>query len=260
MTRLLASRGLTVTNSVLPLDTANVPIAAYVTTGAPGTYGRISPRSSLALHHGIDVLAGVIDKDYRGRERDNQLKYPSWAHQYLKRRPVDLARGTRKVKRKRPLVRRQPVQPRFLSDEATYQSSPITIDSPEKEEGWVEGESYFVPRSESDEIETGSLDLIGNIAGKYLSPYVHRRVFTDPSIRLEHDRWEVGLAELSYPVGLESHEDNILPKDKELMTNVVVTHVGRISFPQHEFSSFKSDAKLLHESPGISPVTREQAR
>nr|CAD7434299.1 unnamed protein product [Timema monikensis] len=29
------------------------------------TYGRISPRSSLALHHGIDVLAGVIDEDYR---------------------------------------------------------------------------------------------------------------------------------------------------------------------------------------------------
>nr|CAD7196558.1 unnamed protein product [Timema douglasi] len=31
-----------------------------------GTYGRISPRSSLALHHGIDVLAGVIDEDYHG--------------------------------------------------------------------------------------------------------------------------------------------------------------------------------------------------
>nr|CAD7435325.1 unnamed protein product [Timema monikensis] len=27
-----------------------------------GKYGMISPRSSLALHHGIDVLAGVIDK------------------------------------------------------------------------------------------------------------------------------------------------------------------------------------------------------
>nr|CAD7206353.1 unnamed protein product [Timema douglasi] len=31
-----------------------------------GTYGKISPRSSLALHHGVDVLAGVIDEDYRG--------------------------------------------------------------------------------------------------------------------------------------------------------------------------------------------------
>jgi len=32
----------------------------------PGTYGRIAPRSGLANRHGIDVLAGVIDADYRG--------------------------------------------------------------------------------------------------------------------------------------------------------------------------------------------------
>jgi len=31
-----------------------------------GTYGRVSPRSSLALNHHIDVGAGVIDADYRG--------------------------------------------------------------------------------------------------------------------------------------------------------------------------------------------------
>lgn len=29
-------------------------------------YGRIAPRSGLALKSGIDVLAGVIDSDYRG--------------------------------------------------------------------------------------------------------------------------------------------------------------------------------------------------
>lgn len=31
-----------------------------------GFYGRIAPRSGLALDYGIDVLAGVIDGDYRG--------------------------------------------------------------------------------------------------------------------------------------------------------------------------------------------------
>ena len=31
-----------------------------------GFYGRVAPRSGLAVEHGIDVLAGVIDSDYRG--------------------------------------------------------------------------------------------------------------------------------------------------------------------------------------------------
>eukprot|EP00004_Rigifila_ramosa_P002807 TRINITY_DN12876_c0_g1_i1.p2 TRINITY_DN12876_c0_g1~~TRINITY_DN12876_c0_g1_i1.p2 ORF type:complete len:142 (-),score=23.00 TRINITY_DN12876_c0_g1_i1:6-431(-) len=32
----------------------------------PNTYGRVAPRSGLALKHSIDVGAGVIDEDYRG--------------------------------------------------------------------------------------------------------------------------------------------------------------------------------------------------
>jgi len=32
-----------------------------------GTYGRIAPRSGLAVKKGIDVGAGVIDRDYTGQ-------------------------------------------------------------------------------------------------------------------------------------------------------------------------------------------------
>ena len=44
---------------------------AVVSTGLTleipdGHYGRIAPRSGLAVSSGIDVLAGVVDSDYRG--------------------------------------------------------------------------------------------------------------------------------------------------------------------------------------------------
>lgn len=31
-----------------------------------GTYGRVAPRSGLAVKHFLDVGAGVVDRDYRG--------------------------------------------------------------------------------------------------------------------------------------------------------------------------------------------------
>jgi deoxyuridine 5'-triphosphate nucleotidohydrolase len=46
-------------------DRALVPTDLAVAC-PPGTYGRVAPRSGLALKKGIDVGAGVIDADYRG--------------------------------------------------------------------------------------------------------------------------------------------------------------------------------------------------
>lgn len=42
-------------------------ISTGVSVSIPkGHYGRVAPRSGLAAKNGIDVLAGVIDSDYRG--------------------------------------------------------------------------------------------------------------------------------------------------------------------------------------------------
>lgn len=44
---------------------ALVPTGIAVAVPA-GTYGRIAPRSGLAVKHGIDIGAGVVDADYTG--------------------------------------------------------------------------------------------------------------------------------------------------------------------------------------------------
>ena len=42
-------------------------IATDLSIAVPiGTYGRVAPRSGLAVKHFIDVGAGVVDADYRG--------------------------------------------------------------------------------------------------------------------------------------------------------------------------------------------------
>jgi dUTP pyrophosphatase len=51
--------------AILPGRRAVVPTG--ISIGLPeGTYGRIAPRSGLAVKHGIQVGAGVVDPDYTG--------------------------------------------------------------------------------------------------------------------------------------------------------------------------------------------------
>lgn len=50
---------------LFPLERRLVPTGLAVAI-PPGHYGRVAPRSGLAFKSGIDVLAGVIDSDYRG--------------------------------------------------------------------------------------------------------------------------------------------------------------------------------------------------
>ena len=48
-----------------------------------GFYGRIAPRSGLAYNYGIDILAGVIDADYRGDI--GAILYNNDIHQFVVR-------------------------------------------------------------------------------------------------------------------------------------------------------------------------------
>ena len=53
----------------------------------PGHVGLVWPRSGLAVRHGLDTLAGVIDSDYRGEVRVVLVNHGT--------EPVVLARGDR---------------------------------------------------------------------------------------------------------------------------------------------------------------------
>ncbi len=61
---LVASEGLT----LAPGGRAAVPTGLHLQL-PPGHVGLVWPRSGLAVQHGIDTLAGVIDSDYRGEVR-----------------------------------------------------------------------------------------------------------------------------------------------------------------------------------------------
>lgn len=49
------------------IESCRLLIKTNISVSIPaGCYGRIAPRSGLAYKSGIDVMAGVIDADYRG--------------------------------------------------------------------------------------------------------------------------------------------------------------------------------------------------
>jgi len=56
------------TVTIAPGARAAVPTALRLQI-PPGHVGLVWPRSGLAVRHGIDTLAGVIDSDYRGEVR-----------------------------------------------------------------------------------------------------------------------------------------------------------------------------------------------
>ena len=53
------------TTSIPPMERVAVPIGLSLELPM-GYYGRIAPRSGLAIKKGIDVLGGVVDCQYRG--------------------------------------------------------------------------------------------------------------------------------------------------------------------------------------------------
>jgi len=56
-----------VVDTVVPCQTGNALVGTGITVVLPpGCYGRVAPRSGLAVKHCIQVGAGVIDPDYTG--------------------------------------------------------------------------------------------------------------------------------------------------------------------------------------------------
>lgn len=51
--------------TILPSSQVKIPTGLSVAIPY-GYYGRVAPRSGLAVNHGVNVHAGVIDADYRG--------------------------------------------------------------------------------------------------------------------------------------------------------------------------------------------------
>lgn len=51
--------------SIIPGKRILIPCGIKIAL-EPGTVGLIKPRSGLAVKHGIDIMAGVIDSNYRG--------------------------------------------------------------------------------------------------------------------------------------------------------------------------------------------------
>lgn len=74
------------TVTLAPGERAAVPTGVRVAIPA-GHVGLIWPRSGLAVRHGLDTLAGVIDSDYRGEVRVALINHGD--------APVTLAPGER---------------------------------------------------------------------------------------------------------------------------------------------------------------------
>ena len=62
-----AGYDLTSTESHIILPGHRAVVGTGIAVELPeGTYGRVAPRSGLAVKHGLQVGAGVVDRDYRG--------------------------------------------------------------------------------------------------------------------------------------------------------------------------------------------------